>query len=268
VTIEDPSSVVLADHADGVTTLTFNRPERLNAWNFEMEEHYFDLLDAADADPDVRVVVVTGSGKGFCPGMDIEVLDGLAAGAPLPDRARPLSHALTVRKPLIAAINGACAGLGFYQAVACDVRFAAAGAKLTTSFVRRGLPAEVGLSWLLPRLIGQGRAADLLLSGRTFTAEDALAMGLVSAVYPDEELLPAVLAYARDVATNCSPIAVATIKRQITADWTAGLESSEAEAHDLVEDMLRGPDFPEGLASFRKRRPPVFPPLSPRSSRH
>ncbi len=169
------SDVVLAHRVDdGVLLLTLNRPDRLNAWTLAMEERYFGLLAEAAADPDVRAIVVTGAGRGFCAGLDADALSGVAGGTPLSEHPRrPQTFPLEIPKPIVAAVNGAAAGIGFLQALVADVRFAAAGAKFTTAFARRGLLAEHGMSWLLPRLIGHARATELLLSARVFLAEEA-----------------------------------------------------------------------------------------------
>ena len=177
--------------ADGVATVTLNRPDRMNAWTHAMEVAYFDLVDSLDDDPDVRAVVLTGAGRGFCPGLDAGDLAARTQGVAGQEGVdRPMTHARTLRKPLIAAINGGCAGIGLVQALVADLRFAAAGVKIATAFTRRGLVAEFGASWMLPRLVGTGNAMDLLLSGRAVTAEEALAMGLVNRVYPADELVP------------------------------------------------------------------------------
>jgi enoyl-CoA hydratase/carnithine racemase len=152
------------------------------------------------------------------------------------------------------------------QALVADLRFAAAGVKLATAFTRRGLVAEFGASWMLPRIVGTGNAMDLLLSGRAVTAEEALSMGLVNRVYAADELLAATQAYARDLATNCSPLAMQAVKAQVAADWTRGLEESQAEAAHLVKEPGRRPDFREGVAAFAEKRPPAFPPLPARAS--
>ena len=145
-----------------------------------------------------------------------------------------------------------------------DLRFAAAGVKIATVFTRRGLVAEFGASWMLPRLVGTGNAMDLLLSGRAVTAEEALAMGLVNRVYPADELVPAAQAYACDLAVNCSPLAMQAVKAQVAADWTRGIDESQDEAFRLVKEPARRPDFREGVAAFTEKRPPDFPPLPPR----
>ena len=168
-----------------------------------MEVAYFDLVDSLDDDPDVRAVVLTGAGRGFCPGLDAGDLAARTQGVAGQEGVdRPMTHARTLRKPLIAAINGGCAGIGLVQALVADLRFAAAGVKMATAFTRRGLVAEFGASWMLPRLVGTGNAMDLLLSGRVVTAEEALSMGLVNRVYPADELVPAAKAYAHDLAVE------------------------------------------------------------------
>jgi len=174
-----------------------------------------------------------------------------------------MSHGLSVRKPMIAAINGGCAGIGFMQALVCDLRFAARGAKLATAFAQRGLPAEFGASWLLVRLVGQGHALDLLLSGRAVSAEEALEMGLVQRVLAPEDLVPAARD-ARSLAASCSPSAMATIKAQVAADWTRSHAESFEDARALVVDPRRRVDFAEGVASYAERRAPRFGPLPAR----
>ena len=165
---DDESRSVLLDVADdGVATLTLNRPDRHNAWNPVLERRFYQLLDEAGRDDRVRAVVLTGAGRSFCPGVDSQRLDGIAGRAlDLTGRTSP-AFTYAFCKPLIAAVNGACAGLGLVQALMCDVRFAARGAKFATSFSRRGLAGEYGLTWLLPRLIGTERALDLLISALT-----------------------------------------------------------------------------------------------------
>ncbi|MDQ1432946.1 MAG: hypothetical protein QOF40_3548 [Actinomycetota bacterium] len=256
---------VLCSVADGVATVTLNRPDRMNAWTRAMEVAYFDLVDSLDDDAGVRAVVLTGAGRGFCPGLDAGDLAARTQGVAGQEGIdRPMTYARTLRKPLIAAINGGCAGIGLVQALVADLRFAAAGAKIATAFTRRGLVAEFGASWMLPRVVGMGNAMDLLLSGRSVTAEEAQAMGLVNRVYPPDELVPAALAYAHDLAANCSPLAMQAVKAQVAADWTRGIDESQEEASRLVKEAARRPDFREGVAAFTEKRPPDFPPLPPR----
>lgn len=255
-------SLVLRDIDGGVLVLTLNRPERNNAWTIEMEQEYFDALTDAATDAEVRVVVVTGAGKSFCPGMDMQVLaHSGATGRPITeDPRRPMTLARLVPKPVIAAINGACAGIGIIQACAADIRFAARGVKLATSFTRRGLPAEHALSWILPRMIGTGAAMDLLLSGRTITSEYAHEVGLVDRLCEPAGVLEEAVAYARDMAENCAPRAMAAIKQQVWADWERTYEQSRALSLDLVEVLQS--DLREGSASYVEKRPPRFAPLS------
>jgi enoyl-CoA hydratase/carnithine racemase len=172
------TDVVLREIDQGVALLTLNRPDRLNAWTNEMHRQYFDLLDDCAARDDVRAIVVTGAGKGFCAGADMGDLQALGDGGEVEGAfdQRPHTHARTIPKPVIAAVNGACAGLGLVHALMCDLRFAANEAKFTTAFARRGLVAEHGISWLLPRLVGPSRALDLLLSARVILGEEAASM--------------------------------------------------------------------------------------------
>src|SRR3954452_23787339 len=201
--------VVLYEVEDRVALVTLNRPDRMNAWTGEMERRYFDLLQQAADDPDVGAIVVPGAGRGFCPGADMDLLQGIGGGGggggPFGEVPRPVTFPTTIPKPIIAAINGACAGVGLVQALMADVRFAASGAKFTTAFARRGLIAEYGSSWLLPHLVGTSRFLDLLVSARVFVSEEAQELGLVNKVCKPEELLHEALSYARDIAANCSP---------------------------------------------------------------
>jgi enoyl-CoA hydratase/carnithine racemase len=251
----------LREDAGGVTTLFMNRPERHNAWTRDMERRLFDLMDESDRDPTVRAVVLTGSGTAFCPGLDIDALQ-ISSQQPEPVdsswRTRPMTHARSLRKPTIAAINGACAGIGLVQALSCDVRMAAAGAKIAPAFTRRGLPAEFGVSWLLTRLIGAARATELLVSSRTIAAEEALEIGLVNRVLPAEALLSSAQDYALDLARNCSPRAMAAVKDQLNADWARDLAASAEDARRRVADPELRRDFQEGVASYVERREPRF----------
>ena len=256
--------LVLRQLDRGVLTLTLNRPERNNGWTLELEEAYFDALAAAAADAEVRAIVLTGAGRAFCPGLDVQALSASTEGIRVGVRPRrPMTFALSIPKPVIAAINGACAGIGFIQASCADLRFGARGAKLTTAFARRGLPAENSLAWLLPRLIGHANAADLLLSARTIHADEAKQLGFLHRVTEPPELLPTVLAYAHDLADNVSPIAMATIKAQLWGDWGRSQEESRRFALGRVADLSDNhPDFKEGVRSFVEKRPPAFPGLS------
>jgi enoyl-CoA hydratase/carnithine racemase len=259
------SEVVLINVEDGVAVLTLNRPDRLNAWTAEMEREYFRLLEECAARDEVRAIVVTGAGRGFCAGADMQELQsigdgGLDAAAEGRD-LRPQTYPLTVPKPILAAINGPVAGIGLVQALMGDLRFAAAGAKITTAFARRGLVAEHGMSWILPRLVGPSRALDLLFSARVVLAEEACELGLVNRVVAPEKVLDETLAYARDLAVNCSPASMAAMKRQVYGDLERGLAPSLEEANRLMVESLQAPDFVEGVASFVEKREPSFAPL-------
>jgi len=251
--------LVLRDLDRGVLLLTWNRPERNNGWTIDLEEAYFRALIAAANDPDVRVIVVTGAGRSFCPGLDMETLGALTGGTPMASRRRwPLNLARHIPKPVIAAVNGACAGIGLVQAVACDLRFASTSAKFTSAFARRGLPAENAISWTLPRLVGTANAMDLLLSARVVLPPEALQLGLVNRVVDHDDLLPATLDYARDLAANCSPKAMAAIKRQVLDDWEHTSEESRLTALVEASELVSGDDFVEGVNSFREKRAPEF----------
>ena len=261
--------VVLLEHRDpGIALITLNRPERLNAWNGELATRYFELLDEAAADPAVKVIVVTGAGRGFCAGADMDTLQGIGAssgsgGAESAAGGRPQYHTTLVPKPVIAAVNGACAGIGMVQALMCDMRFAAAGAKFTTAFARRGLIAEYGMSWVLPRLVGTARALDLLFSGRVILAEEAAQMGLVNEVVPPEHLLDRTLEYAAELATYSSPTSMSVMKRQVYGDWDRGVVPATGDAIELMKASLRRSDFKEGVASFLQKRNPDFAAVDP-----
>ncbi|HTW41298.1 MAG TPA: enoyl-CoA hydratase [Solirubrobacteraceae bacterium] len=258
--------VVQMQIEDGVALLTLNRPERLNAWTADMEHAYFSLLERCAHDRQVRAIVVTGAGRGFCAGADMQQLQALGNGtaaAPAEVRERRAqTFPLSIGKPIIAAVNGPCAGIGLVQALMCDLRFAAEGAKLTTAFARRGLIAEHGISWMLPRLVGPARALDLLLSARVLFAEEAHELGLVNRVLAPDRLLAATLEYARELAVNCSPASMATMKRQVYADLQRTLPDALAEADELMLASFAQPDFVEGVASFVERREPHFAPLA------
>jgi enoyl-CoA hydratase/carnithine racemase len=256
--------VLYALEDGGVAVLTLNRPERLNAWNGDIERQLFDYVDQCSEDPDVKVIVITGAGRGFCAGADMDVLQGIGdrGGERNTGPRRRTFHLLGVPKPIIAAINGPCAGIGMVQAMMTDIRFAAKGAKFTTAFVRRGLIAEHGMSWVLPKLIGPARALDVLLSGRVFLADEALEMGIVNAVVEPSELMPHTLAYARDMAVNCSPSSLAAIKREVWGQLVGlTVEEATALADKDMASSLAASDFKEGVASFLEKRPPRFAPL-------
>lgn len=268
------SNTVLCDVEAGIATLTFNRPESNNGWNGELQRRYFELLAECEADPDVKAVLVTGAGKSWCPGADMNMLasaagaGGIAAtqgiiGDPNAKQV-PGYYPATVSTLTIGAINGACAGVGLVQALMLDLRFAARGAKFTFAFARRGLIAEYGSAWLLPQIVGRSTAIDLLTSSRVVVAEEALELGLVDRVVDREHLLDECRAYAHDVATNCSPTSVAVMKRQINAAANQTLEEATADADRLMHMTTKMDDFREGVKSFLEKRAPHFGPANPR----
>ena len=254
------SDEVLAEQRDAVLLLTLNRPERLNAWTPTMQHQYFALLNSAEEDPGIRAVVLTGAGRGFCAGADIAMLSELDADTYAHNRG-PMSRPIRMRKPVISAINGPVAGLGLIAALFTDLRFAAADAKFTTAFSRRGLVAEHGIGWLLPKIVGLSRALDLLLSARTCTGTEAHELGMVDRVLPPEKVLDAALAYAHTLATECSPASMAEIKQQVYMGLDSGLEAATSDAAARMNAALGRPDVKEGVRSYLERRRPEFPPL-------
>ena len=267
------SEVVLREIEDDVALLTLNRPDRLNAWTPELQTLYFDLLEDCAAREDVRAIVVTGAGRGFCAGADMQHLQAVSSGevdrsaqaAPTngdaPDM-RPVAFPLSIPKPVIAAINGPCAGIGLVLAVMCDLRFANADAKITTAFAKRGLVAEHGISWMLPRLMGPARALDLLLSSRIVLGAEAAELGLVNRAFEDGNVVDHALTYARELARECSPGSMAAMKRQVYADYDRTLPETVEDANRLMLESFAAPDFAEGVQSFLDRRSPNFVPIS------
>jgi enoyl-CoA hydratase/carnithine racemase len=268
------SELVCYEASDGVALLTFNRPERGNAWTGRMETEYRRALAVAEADDAVRVIVLTGAGRHFCVGADKDALDGFRASGrydsgirePLaepgrrddPDIAGRHNFLWSLDKPVIAAVNGAAAGIGFVIACFCDLRFAAAGAKLTTSTARLGLPAEYGLSWVLPRLVGLTRASSLLLTGMPITAEEADRIGLLNGIFPADRLLVETLAFARRMARECAPSSLRATKQQLYADLRRPLAEADADSVRRMEEMIGSADFAEGVAALVERRAPNF----------
>lgn len=256
----------------GVAILTFNRPDRLNAWGPDIAARFYSAIDRAERDPEIRVIVLTGRGKGFCAGAYLGTPNSASSYGDTMEKAsrtdladlvgdRPPHFVTTLRKPVIAAINGACVGIGLTQALMCDVRFAAAGAKFAAVFARRGLIAEFGISWILPRLTSWGVALDLLLSGRTFLAEEAAELGLVKEVVAPQDLMKRALDYAEDIARNCSPASMEVIKRQVYGDATRDVADATSRAEVLLHEAMPRPDVIEGITSFLEKRPPQFPSL-------
>ncbi|HEX2574725.1 MAG TPA: enoyl-CoA hydratase-related protein [Aquihabitans sp.] len=257
-----------------VAIVTLDRPERLNAWTGRMHTEYRAVFAHLEADPAVRAAVVTGAGRAFCAGADTAALEGNATAGTYdpgtPDDLatpghgvrreydHPFAWHLGLRFPVVAAINGPAAGVGLVLACCCDLRFADAGAKLTTSAARLGLPAEYGLSWLLPRLVGTGHAADLLISSRVVLAEEAAAMGLVNRVVPTGGALPAALEWAEAVATEVSPASAAMAKAQLYADLHRDLGTAVVASERLLRDAVAGDDHREGVRAWLAKRAPAF----------
>jgi len=266
---------ILYEVEDPVATLTLNRPEVLNAWTDRMGDELRHAVARAEADPAVVAIVITGGGRGFCAGADLkgleaisvgdrkrEASEGLAAEPGDPDVGLsfrgPYTYLMSVRKPVIAAINGPCAGMAVPISLCADLRFASDRAIFTTAFVHRGLIAEWGISWLLPRLVGTAHALDLILSGRKVDAAEAERIGLVNRVVPHDALLPHVRDYVVQLAEHCSPASMRVMKRQVHQDWTRSLEDAhEVAIREMIASFDR-PDFKEGVASFLERRKPAF----------
>jgi len=271
----------IAYAVDGaVATLTLNRPDALNAWTRTMEEEVHAAMSEAAADDAVRAIILTGAGRGFCAGADMNLLsgiqDGASSGGRTSDSVRAFDNAVdgglslpadfgmrytyfpTVPKPIIAAINGPAAGLGLIMALYCDMRFASDAAVFTTAFSRRGLIAEHGISWMLPKLVGHANALDLLLSARKFGAVEAREMGLVNQVFPMDSFMDDVRAYAEEMATMVSPRSIRVMKRQVYAALLQPLEHAVLVANSEMPASFESEDFKEGVAHFVEKRAPQF----------
>ncbi len=257
---------------DGVGLITLNRPERMNAWTGRMHTEYRHCLSELDADDAVGVIVVTGAGRGFCVGGDAQALSGhVEKGGYDPGTPAALAmpgygvderfdasfaYQFGLSKPILAAMNGSAAGVGLALACFTDLRFAAAGAKFTTAHGKLNLPAEYGLSWLLPRMLGLTRANELLLSSRVFTAQEALDLGLVNEVHPADEVLPRTLAYAHNLMKTVSPNALRQTRWQIYRDLQQDVAAAVRASESLLDEMMREPDYAEGVKAFLDKRPP------------
>jgi enoyl-CoA hydratase/carnithine racemase len=255
-------------------TLSLNRPERLNAWTPRMGQEIRHALASAEKDARVVVVILTGEGRGFCSGADLRALDALSQGQALgedgasqaADPGDPsmasfrgtFSYPLSIPKPILGAINGPCVGLGLPIALSCDIRFASERATFSTAFARRGLIAEWGISWMLPRVVGLGHAQDLLLSARTIDAAEAARIGLVNRVVPHDDLLRVAREYAADIAENCSPRSLAVIKREVLEHLSVPLERAEQEAGKYMFESFGEADFREAIGAFMEKRRPNF----------
>jgi enoyl-CoA hydratase/carnithine racemase len=261
---------------DPVATIIFNRPDRLNALTGQMLSEIADAFARAEHDDGVVGIVLTGSGRGFSAGADMDLLSATSkgearvAGEWRGETAKPgdpqmgddfrhgYTWMLSVRKPILAAINGPCAGLGFVLALLCDLRFSAPEAVYTTAFANRGLIAEHGISWILPRLVGPSHALDLLWTGRKFGADEALRLGVVNRVVPQVELLVQARSYITDLARSSSPTSLRIMKQQVYRHLNLPLGPSLEESTRLMAESLTRDDFKEGVASFLEKRPPRF----------
>lgn len=271
-----PSLEALYQVADRVATVTLNRPDKLNAWTATMEREVRSAMEDAERDENVRVIVLTGAGRGFCAGADMSLLSNVAdrgLDEGMRDRAlqtgaaregvrsdfqKKYSYFPAVGKPVIAAINGPVVGLGLVIALYCDLRWASDAARFSTAFARRGLIAEYGMAWMLPRLVGLPNALDLLFSARTIDASEALRMGLVNQVFPQDIFLDKVRENARDLASNVSPRSLQVIKREVyDAMFQTLSEAFESSEREMLAS-LQSEDFKEGVAHFLEKRAPAF----------
>ena len=282
--MSEPYEDILYSVEDRVARITLDRPKKLNAWTPAMEASTRRAMLAAADDDTVRVIVVTGEGRGFCAGADMGLLEGLSSNAIDVQRvlerggggqqtARSASelgpvvaahyggrfgYMMSVHKPIIAAINGPCAGIGLVLALFCDLRFASADAKLTTAFAKRGLIAEHGASWILPRLIGPANALDLLLSARTIDGAEAQRLGLVNKAFAHERFMAEVTAYARQLADSASPRSMAVMKAQVWKSLFQDLGAAlEVADHEMAKSFA-SEDFKEGVAHFVEKRAARF----------
>jgi enoyl-CoA hydratase/carnithine racemase len=249
---------ILYDVKNGVAHITLNRPDRLNAWTRVMEEEFGSAIGTAEADEAVRVIMVTGAGRGFCAGADMSLLSGIIEEGGASVLQRDYSWLLQVGKPVIAAVNGHCVGLGFVIALYCDVRLAADTAKFSTIFAKRGLIAEYGLAWTLPRIAGVGKALDLLLTARMFDGNEAARLGLVEHVFPEAEFAMRAIAYSEDIAQNVSPRSTRVMKAQVYAALDQPLSGAVTFAHKEMVKSLQCEDFKEGVAHFLEKRQAKF----------
>lgn len=244
---------------DGVALVTLNRPDKLNAMTAQMGAEMGDAMAEADADDDVRVVVLTGAGRGFCAGADLGSGDkGFAGGWGGVEREYRRMMPMDVRKPVIAALNGAAVGAGLTWPLQADIRYVAHDAKLAFAFVRRGVLPELGSHVILPRLCGQARAAELLLSGRTFLGDEAVEYGVATKAFPADEVLPRSMELARDIAVSAAPLSVAISKALLWEGVGIDLAQWRDREGRLLGVTTRHPDSREGTVAWFEKRDPVW----------
>ncbi|MEJ6515701.1 MAG: enoyl-CoA hydratase-related protein [Pseudomonadales bacterium] len=257
---------------DEIAVITLNRPERMNAWTGRMHTEYRWLLAQLEANSEVRVIIVTGAGRGFCVGADTKALQGHAEkggydpGIPesiatpgygvRSEFDAPFAYHFGLTKPVIAAINGPAAGVGLVLACFADIRFAVPGVKFTTAHGKLNLPAEYGLSWLLPRIIGLARANDLLFTSRIFMSEEAERLGLVNRIVENDSLLDEAISYAKMMKNSVSPASLSTTKRQIYTDLHRDVGASVRESESLLNEMMKQKDYTEAVSAFTQKRNP------------
>jgi 2-(1,2-epoxy-1,2-dihydrophenyl)acetyl-CoA isomerase len=256
---------ILVDTQGGVRTLTLNRPERLNAVNNKLSTEIIQAIADASADDEVRVVVITGSGRGFCAGLDLT--DYAKRDASSESRHKKLDdlgwvghQALGIvhcDKPVIAAINGIAAGAGLALALACDMRFMSASAKVTAGYIRRGLSPDAGMTYFLPRLVGQAKAAELIYTGRDITPEEAERLGLVNGIFPEEEFQEQVMNFAKTIAEG-PPVAMTLSKRLLAASQDTDLTTILKQEYSSIKVCFGTKDVKEGIQAFSEKRKPVF----------
>lgn len=265
---------IVYDVSDRIATITLHRPHRMNAWTGRMHTEYRYVLDQANRDDQVRAIVLTGAERGFCVGADSQALEGhvnkggydSGITQPLaqpgygvsPDFDANYAYHFGLAKPLIAAINGPAAGVGLVLACYADIRFAVPGTKLTTAHGKLNFPAEYGLSWLLPRMIGLPRANDLLLTSRVFTTDEAYQMGLVQRLVAPGDLMAETLEYVRAMIKSVSPESLRQTRRQIYSDLHRDIGSSVRDSEQLIDLMSQQADYREGVQAFLDRRPPKW----------
>ena len=262
---------------EGVAVVTLNRPDRLNAMTLTMAGEVRAAMQQASDDDEVRAIVLTGAGRGFCAGADAARLQGRVSGIAVEEEEAPqftgaieggldLPQAFaakyawiaTVPKPVIAAVNGPAVGVGMVLPMFADIRFASDTARFGTAFSKRGLVPEYGLGWLLPRLIQPSKAFDLLYTARLVDADEAIDMGLVDKVFPTNELLPAAMDYARELATAVSPRSNRVVKRMVYQGLDQGFGSAMEQCLADMADAQKSDDFKEGIAAWKDKRVPIF----------